>query len=328
MPAERTVDRLRRILVLVPWVMTHPGCTVSEVCERFGMKRSDLIADLETLFVCGVPPFGPGDLIMAFVEDDQVVVQMADYLSSPPRLTRTEALGLLVAGRAITSLPGFEEAKSLQEALKKLEQAIVPGDVDEVRDAAARIEVDLATAGLDLLGELRSAIDESARVRIGYFSRGRSEMTERDIDPLLLVAAAGAWYLVAFDHLSGEERTFRVDRIRDAVRTGETFSVPAGFDAAGYAASPLFTPSASDGTVVVDAGPGAGWLPETIPHEVVPSPVEGWTRMLIRTSHTAWLVRLLLAAGPSARAVEPRELAEEVREAARRGLARYEARVD
>ncbi|MFA5889481.1 MAG: WYL domain-containing protein [Actinomycetota bacterium] len=328
MPAERTVERLRRILVLVPWVMTHPGCTVDEVCERFGMKRGDLVADLEMLFVCGVPPFGPGDLIVAFVQEDQVVVQMADYLSSPPRLTRAEAIGLLVAGRAITALPGFEEAESLRGALKKLERAIVPGDVDDVREAASRIEVDLATAGLDLLGDLRVAIDERRRLRIRYFSRGRSEMTEREIDPLLLLAAAGAWYLVAFDHHSGEERTFRVDRIRDAARTDATFTMPAHFNSAQYAAAPLFTPSPHDCTVIVDVGPDAGWLLEAIPHEAAPAPSEGWARMRIRTSHFAWLVRLLLAAGPTARAVEPPIFAEQVREAARRGLARYEARDD
>ncbi|MGZ4242354.1 MAG: WYL domain-containing protein, partial [Actinomycetota bacterium] len=42
MPAERTTERLRRILVLVPWVIAHPETTVTELCERFGISREEL----------------------------------------------------------------------------------------------------------------------------------------------------------------------------------------------------------------------------------------------------------------------------------------------
>ncbi len=66
---------------MVPWVIAHPGATVRDVCERFGYTRDELIADLNLVFVCGLPGYGPGDLMVAYIEDDEVVIDMADYFS-------------------------------------------------------------------------------------------------------------------------------------------------------------------------------------------------------------------------------------------------------
>lgn len=325
MPAERTAVRLERILVLVPWVMAAGTPAVEEVCRRFGMTREELAADLDTLFVCGLPPFGPGDLIEAAIDGDRVVIRMADYLSKPPRLTRMEAVAMLVMGRALASLPGLEEAHSLRRALSKLADAVSPEEARHAEETAARVAVELDAAGADLLGAVRRAADERARLRIAYYSHGRAEMSEREVDPLTVFGAMGNWYLVAFDHASGEERVFRVDRIKEAMPTGERFDPPAGFDPARYEDAPLFTPSTRDIEVVLDLAPAAAWMKETIPFERETPLADGWTRIELRTPNLAWLVGLLLSAGEHARAAAPLELDAAVREAARRALARYDS---
>ncbi|MGZ4139430.1 MAG: helix-turn-helix transcriptional regulator [Actinomycetota bacterium] len=323
MPAERTTERLRRILVLVPWVIAHPETTVTELCERFGISREELASDVDVLMMCGLPPFGPGDLIEAFIEGDEITIGMADYLAKPPRLTRGEAIALLVTGRAVAALPGMEEAESLRNALGKLASAVSPGESERANELADRIAVELGSAGDDLLAGLRRAVDERTRLRINYYSSGRDVMTEREIDPLLVCASLGYWYLVAQDQLSGEERTFRVDRIRDAKPTGETFEQPDGFDASKYRDGPFFAPSPRDLVVTLELRPGAAWMREVVPHDRADERADGLVRMDLRTSHFAWLVRLLLSAGDDARVVGPDELRVAVRDAAARALARY-----
>ena len=88
---------------MLPWVIANPGATVDEVCERFGYTRSQLMADLDLVFVCGLPGYGPGDLMVAYVDEDEVVVEMADYFAAPLRLTPPEALSLLASGMALVS---------------------------------------------------------------------------------------------------------------------------------------------------------------------------------------------------------------------------------
>ncbi len=322
MPVERTTDRLRRILVLVPWVIANPGARVEDVCERFGMSAEELAADMDVVLMCGLPPFGPGDLIEALIEDGRVQISMVDYLKRPPRLTRAEALALLVTGRALSNVGSIEEGPSLRSALDKLAAAVSPGEADGAMQMAQRVAVELGAPGGDVLAELRHAVAEHERLRITYYAHSHDELTQRTIEPLVLFSANGYWYVVANDPEVGEERTFRADRIRELTVTGESFVPPEAFDASRYADGPVFTPSPRDIQVVLSLGPDAAWMREAIPAESVKESGDR-IELRLRTSHTAWLVRLVLSAGPSAEVVAPQSVADEVRAAAQRALALY-----
>ena len=100
---SKTARRLTRILSMVPWVIANQGAAVEEVCRRFGYTERELLEDLNLVFVCGLPGYGPGDLMVAYVENDEVIVDMAEYFSRPLRLTPAEALGLLASGSALVS---------------------------------------------------------------------------------------------------------------------------------------------------------------------------------------------------------------------------------
>jgi len=324
MAVEATVERLKRIMVLVPWVMQRGEPTVEDVCRQFGMTGAELAADIDLLMVCGLWPFMPGDYIEAFIEGGRVTISMAHALERPPRLTRREALALLVAGRAVADLPGLDAAASLRSALGKLAAAVSPGDAPHAEDLADRVAMSLGTEGADVLAVLRAAVAERARLRMSYYSAGRDELSSREIDPLLVFGAAGSWYVATHDHLSGEERLFRVDRIKEIERAGERFEPPAGFDASRYQREPLFTAAERDIEVVLDLAPGAAWLAEVVTAEAITKGEAGATRLKLRTPQLPWLVRLLLSAGPDARVVSPPELADALRTAAATALARYE----
>lgn len=71
---------------------------------------------------------------------------------------------------------------------------------------------------------LEQAIQTQATVEMVYHAPGQPP-TRRRIDPLRLeqLGRLGAWYLVAFCHRRGENRTFRVDRIAE-LRLGVSFN--------------------------------------------------------------------------------------------------------
>jgi proteasome accessory factor C len=324
MPRLATSPRLQRLLMLVPWVMAHPDASVGEVCERFKISESDLVADLDLLFMCGLPPFGPGDLIEAWIDGDHVHIAAADYLSRPLRLTQWEAVELLVMGRAMASVPGLTEADSLERALAKLEAALSPEEAASARDLAARVAVELEGTGAEpLLADLRDATAGRRRVRITYYSFGQDKVTERTVDPYVVFSTLGNWYLLGADDRSGEDRVFRVDRIKDMTPTGETFELPDGFDPGRAAGTGLFVPSPRDLEVTLDLGPAAGWVMEVTPHDKAELQKDGWTRMSLRTPHLEWLERLVLRLGSDVRVIAPNELSQRVNATARNALERY-----
>ena len=171
-PDTSAAGRLQRLLALVPWVLDHPGATVDEVCERFEMTRETLIADLELLYVTGVPPYGPGDLMEAWVDGDKVHIGFADWFARAPRLTWREAAGLYLAGRALDALPEVAEQGALARALAKLEAVLPPDQLDRVQELADRVSVDLEggdPAETTSRTELARAAATGRRVEIEYW---------------------------------------------------------------------------------------------------------------------------------------------------------------
>ena len=297
---------------MLPYAIRHPGVGVDELAERFGATRDDLIADLNLVFLCGLPGYGPGDLIDVDLEGDRVEVRMADYFSAPLRLTPAEALILHAGGAAISKLPGMEKADALQRALEKLERAIAGAG----RDGAGEVEVALEGGTLSHMDTLRSALDTGKRIDVEYMSASRGELTRRTIDPWALVAALGRWYLVGWDHLRDEERLFRVDRIKSAAVLDEPATVPEDIDTSKYRGA--FTGEGADAMVTFDISPRAAtWFEDYYPVVQARDLRGGWRRIELYSSSDRWAATLALRLGADARNFKPPSVVEEARRLAR-----------
>ena len=210
--SPKTAGRINRLLAMLPWVIANPGAPVDEVCERFGYTRTDLIKDLNTVFVCGLPGYGPGDLMDASIDDDEVIVELAEYFARPLRLTAPEALGILASGKAVQS--AGSGGKALDRAIAKLERTLLP-------DGADAVVVDLPEPSL--VGDLRRAANDGDVVRIDHTSIASGERRVREIEPWSVFTTLGNWYVSGHCRTADAERVFRIDRIRTAEATGERF---------------------------------------------------------------------------------------------------------
>ena len=310
---SRVGRRLRRILVLLPYAIRHPGVTVDELSRKFGVRKQDLVSDLNLVFLCGLPGYGPGDLIDVAVEEDRVFVRMADYFAAPLKLTPAEAVALYAGAAAMADLPDMAEADSLKRALAKLGRALGGAGGKD----APPIQVTGSTGAGTHLQTLRDALVEQVRVELEYFSASRGELTNRSVDPWGLFTALGRWYLIAFDHLSGEERMFRVDRIRSARLLHETAEVPASFDAERYRGA--FVHREIEGPFMeFDVSPAvARWFEEYYPVAETRRLEDGWQMVRLAYSGERWAATLLLQLGADARNVRPPEILAGARELAR-----------
>jgi proteasome accessory factor C len=315
-PSARAADRLRRLLVVVPYVVRHPGVAIVELTQLFGVGEAELLEDLNLLFVSGLPPYGPGDLVDVQIEDGRVWIGMAEYLSRPLRLTRAEALALYLKGKALMGAPGLQEAPHLDAALAKIESGL--GD-DVLAGLAGRVAVGSGGRAAAALARVRTAVEGHERVEIEYYTASRDELSTRRIDPEHVFSALGNWYVVAWDHRSEEERLFRADRIRTVRTTGEAFE-PRGLPGAGRR---LYTRSARDTTVRLILGPAARWVTEYYETERVTPRPDGTLDVSLPVRDLPWMAKLILRLGGEARVVEPTELETMVRDMAGETLALY-----
>jgi proteasome accessory factor C len=308
-------DRLRRLLSLLPWVAAHRGPTVEEVCARFELDPDELLSDVALVSMVGVPPYSPGDLFDVVVEEGRVWVHLSPSFDRSLRLTPDEALALVAAGASLLAVPGADLSGPLARGLDKL-AATLGIDPDDA------FEVDLGRAAAGVLSAVQQATDEHRRLRLSYYTHARDQHTEREVDPYRVHAEQGRWYLVGFDHLRGERRLFRVDRILGAEILDDAFEPPVDAPAV-----ELFEAGADDPRVVLDLAPEAGWVVESYAVDEVQTADDGRLRVTLPVSARPWLERVLLQLGPRAQVVEVRgepDLARAGPDAASRLLARYE----
>ena len=315
MSRQSAEARLRRILAVVPWVVAEDGPLISEVCARFGYRtQADLQADINLLFMCGVPPYTPDALIEVDLADDRVWIRYADWFARPLRLTPAEALTLVASSAALLGVSGDTGADTeapLARGLAKLAAAL--GVEEEVLDVA------LGPAPPDALAGLQEAAAAHRQAEIEYYAYGRDEHTRRVIDPYLVYSAQGQWYVTGFCHLAQADRLFRVDRVGTVTVLESTFAPPKAPEA-----PPVFDPSPGDPLVVLELEPAAAWAATQYPTASVTDLGGGHRRVALWVAGDAWLARLLLRLGTDARIVEGD--ATVAAEAARRILNRYRSR--
>jgi proteasome accessory factor C len=304
--------RMQRLLAMVPWIAAHDGPTLAEVCERFALTEKELAADLEVMWLVGLPPYTPDALVDVVQEGDRVWIHFADVFDSPQRLTPDQAVALLTAGASVLALPGSEQDSALGHGVAKL-AAVLGVDADQVLD------VDLGLGGAEVLDVLRTAVTEHRRVHLDYYSYGRDARTERDVDPYLVHAEDGSLYVLGHCHLAGGERRFRVDRIASATLLDDRFEPPAT-----EAPTGVFQPDDDDPRVELELEPSAAWVAEAYPVEDVETRPDGRLRVRLAVAAEAWFERLLVGLGPQARVIDaPASLADAGRRASARILDRY-----
>jgi proteasome accessory factor C len=279
---------------MLPWLMERGEVRVADMAAQFHVTEAELVKDLELVAMCGLPPY-VDELIDVFIDEGpdgpRVVTGVPRVFTKPLRLTAPEGFALLTAGRAALALPGADPAGPLARALDKLADAL----------GGATVAVDTSLAPhADVMA---AAIEQSEILAIRYWSPARDEVTERRIVPRAVFTDRGNWYVVADDERSGEERTFRLDRVVEVAATGEhaparDVPVPQGN---------WFEDADTVATAVLLLEPDGAWVTERYPVRRVSGRDDGTIEVELPVTSERWLSRLLLRLGPSATVLAPAE---------------------
>jgi proteasome accessory factor C len=322
-----SAERLRRLLALVPYVASRKVVSLAETAATFGVTERELIDDLNLAWCMELKepqPYCPIDLSY---EGGEIVIAQAEALDRPLRLAADEANALLMALRMLADVTGERggDAEAAQQfpvgsVIAKLEAAAAGLSAPPSRLAVVGADGDRAMAE-----RLRVALAGGRRVRMRYYVPGRDEATERDVDPMRLLAVDGRTYLEGWCHRAEGVRLFRLDRVLELTVLDDAARVPESAEPVDVDAG-LFRPSPTDVLVVLDVSAAARWVAEYYQCESVtaaPDGPDGWTRVSLRTPDTGWVRRLALRLGGDGRIVSPPQLRAEVRESARAALAHY-----
>jgi predicted DNA-binding transcriptional regulator YafY len=243
------------------------------------------------------------------------------------QITEGELFALIVAEKALQQYRGTSFEKPLLSAIRKMEQALPETislnltEVEQTISFRTRAEQIL---DLKIFDALAKAAAHRQQIEITYRKPGRSETEPRVVDPYHLANINGEWYLFAFDHLRNDIRTFAPGRILSVKQTGKRFERPLKFSLEKRLRDSFGVHSGEGQYEVVirfDARV-ADYVREKKWHESqeLRELKNGGVELKMKLSGLAEVQRWVLSWGGDAMVVQPKELAQGIKQAAEKIL--------
>ena len=321
-----TSARLVRLLNMVPYFQANPRITYAEAATDLGVSVKQLRDDLNQLWMCGLPGYGPGDLIDFEFSGDTIEVTFTAGIDHPLRLTSPEATGVLVALRALVDVPGMVDPEAARSAIAKIESAA--GRAGHGPDGAAVDEP--APVESDAAAAVRTAVRADRALALEYYSASHDMLSSRVVDPIRVVLVGDHSYLEAWCRSAEGVRLFRFDRIVDASALDEPSAPPPPAVQAGPDTS-LFDPDTADPslpTATLRVERSASWMFDYYPLRVLREYEDGSCEATMTYASDQWMARFVLGFGSAVRVLAPQQLADRVREAAVAALDAYRVGVE
>ena len=315
-PSDRTEaairpERFARLVTLAS-ILIKAGragerVPIKEICERLQLSEEELREDVNVLNVVN---FGGGSYVLyAEINEQDGEIEVdpepySDNFDRPARLLPVEAKALVAA---IDLIGEHIPEGLLTSAREKIVAALGEDPMEQGLQVAHSIGDDSGVARL-----VSTAIVERRMVELEYYKENEDELSLRRVEPYALTNGREGWYVASFDPERDGMRHFRLDRIKRATVTEETFEPRPEVDPAAEVDGWLRTGEVqASRTARVWVSPErARWAREA--RRVVQELDDGAVIVELSFAGVDWLVREILKEAGDAAVLEPEDAREAV----------------
>jgi proteasome accessory factor C len=272
-----------------------------ELVERFHIPADQLEEHLQLLNLVN---FGGGCYtVYAALQGDEVHVDKelyGDTFRHAPRLTPLEARAIRLALEFVGPMIAADAHTPLDRVRKKLEETFGEFELAQTPNP------NVVTAEADLVATLTEGIRGRRLVAIEYQKEGEQTWSQRIVEPYSLERELPNWRVHTWDRSRDGERSFRLDRMRSAKLTSDTFDPRPAFEPRGLR-------DARRAKVLYLKGVGARWAVE----RGATALKDGTALAEMPVGSPEWLVGEILSQRGEAVLLEPDEMRETVSSRAR-----------
>ena len=207
---ENAALRAIRLLDLVPYIVAHPGISITELAKEFSISRDEVLKDLNLLFLCGLPGYTPLELIDISFDEESVVIRDPQNLAAPRNLNESEALIARIALAALEeSTPktsaAYPQIIALREKIAKAFSSSIPA-------SAITFTLDKERATLEAI---EGAIKQELDLEITYNNVTKDSSSRRSITPISIIVEDKRTLVSAYCHGAKGLRTFNLAQISE-----------------------------------------------------------------------------------------------------------------
>lgn len=305
-------QQVRDLLFLVSYLRKNPAAPLRDVAKLLKVPPEEVVSYVQSLVLCGKPPFSPGDFIDIELAGGKLHLQLDQKLGRPLRFTPQEAVALTIALRTIAESKAERFSATARALLQKTRSRLGEDIAKKVEEIQPRIGMGADANEIEeRLRALQRAVEARTAVDVVYYTVSRDDIATRRLHPYLTVQHAGVWYVVAHDERSSQVRVFRVDRFGTVTTTDVRFTVPSTFDPSRYRLSRMFLPGQQVREArVLLRPPAAGAFVDRWKPRKVEARKAGAVEVVIDYVSPAALAAWLLPYGPLATVLDPPEVRE------------------
>jgi len=195
---------------------------VDRVLAELNVTREELHEDLDVLNVVN---FGGGTYVLyAEIEGDEIQVDpdtYGDNFARPARLLPLEAKALVAA---IDLFGDHLPQAGLSTAREKIVAALGHDPSHE------GLEIAPGRDDSEVVREVNDAIERRRVLELHYYKENEDEFIKREVEPYQLVNGPEGWYLGCYDLGRDDTRHFRLDRMKEARVTDQSFEPREGVE--------------------------------------------------------------------------------------------------
>jgi len=301
---ENAALRAIRLLDLVPYIVAHPGISITELAKEFSISRDEVLKDLNLLFLCGLPGYTPLELIDISFDEESVVIRDPQNLAAPRNLNESEALIARIALAALEdgtprTAAAYPQIVALREKIAKAFSSSIPA-------SAITFTLDKERATLEAV---EGAIKQELDLEITYNNVTKDSSSRRNITPISIIAEDKRALVSAYCHSAKALRTFNLAQISE-VSTKERIA---------RADLERLEDSRGSSAEVVIKSEDSSFLSENA------SSLKELSKSCYQIDifQPEWIVRSVLAGADSIELAKPLELRAEIEERANRALLAY-----
>ena len=315
-------ERINRILFILSYVSKNQGVTIEKLAEQVGMRPKQLMKELDFMLLIGKPPFRPDDYVDIYVEEQHVYIEFDQMLNRPLRLTRPEAMALLMSLKLLDPEVDPKTVRSLQDTIEKA----ISNSIDPAARLEDRIVLEQPSRPVSrYFSLLRQAIDQNRKAEIDYYSLTRNTTSHRVIHPYFLTKHLGYWYLTGYCELRKGLRTFKFERILSVELYLEKFSPPEEVETNKYKRNFLKSMGPRRIEIYFDSKV-APWIKERWGSSVTKAK-NGGVVLNLASETLEYPSRLVLSFAPYAKPLNPPELIEKVKKDSQEIFQWYKSKV-
>ncbi len=301
---ENAALRAIRLLDLVPYIVAHPGISITELAKEFSISRDDVLKDLNLLFLCGLPGYTPLELIDISFDEESVVIRDPQNLAAPRNLNESEALIARIALAALEeSTPktsaAYPQIIALREKIAKAFSSSIPA-------SAITFTLDKERATLEAI---EGAIKQELDLEITYNNVTKDSSSRRSITAISIIAEDKRTLVSAYCHSAKALRTFNLAQISEV--STKTRIVRTDLE--------RLEDSRGSSAEVIIKSEDSSFLSENA------SSLKELSKFCYQIDifQPEWIVRSVLAGADSIELAKPLELRAEIAERANRALLAY-----